>query len=280
MKKISGIVLIVLSICCLSRVHAKNIDDPITLFLGGCKTEYFLIKELSQAYSAKNKVEFRLLSIGNKRAISLFMSNRLDCTFTCKHFCKLKKKLKLGEEKTVNMVSKLIAKDPIVIVCNPDSGITNIEKFQLVDIFKGKINNWSMIGGKNLPVMLAYIDPAMESGMLPLFKEIIMGTNEGLCPSARKIGSPVGLGLFTAKNSGGITFLPFNASQGTKGCRILKIDGVAPDKESILNGKYKLSATYYLTYRKDTNGPVKDFIKFCLSDQGREIISRNFIPVF
>lgn len=71
--------------------------------------------------------------------------------------------------------------------------------------------------------------------------------------------------------------MPLNSYEEKFG-DILKINGVSPNKENILNGKYSLSATYYLTYDQAESEGVQDFVDYCLSAEGKEIIAKNFIP--
>ena len=58
---------------------------------------------------------------------------------------------------------------------------------------------------------------------------------------------------------------------------ILSVEGTKATKENILNGKYKLSTTYYLTVDENGSQAVMDFVKYCLSDQGKDVINKNFI---
>lgn len=260
-----------------SQINFSYAEEPARLCLAGCKTEYFLVKQLANAFEKKANVRFRILSVGNKRAVGLMMSKKADCTFTCKSINLLSKKLGMDSERIAGWKSVPIAKDSIILVAHSDNGIDDISRIQLTSVFQGKIESWKELGGNDLPVRLAYIDPAVESGMLMLFKEYTVGANGQLSRDARLVGSPVGLGAYISNTPGGITFIPFNAYQKSSG-RVIKVDGVRPGKENIVNGKYKMSTTYYLTYVPGKNVLISKFVDFCLSDQGRKIVSNDFIP--
>ena len=60
---------------------------------------------------------------------------------------------------------------------------------------------------------------------------------------------------------------------------ILSIDGVAPTRENILNGAYKLESKYYLTLSSEDDEHVNNFIEYIRSPEGQKVIELNFIPV-
>lgn len=260
---------------CTPIINAAEKNERF--YLGGCKTEYFLIKELADAFEKEQGIKPGLFSIGNKKAVQWMMNGRLDCAFTCKHINKIAKKLKIDKNKISGWVSVPIAKDPILIVSNSENGINQISNTEITDIFKGTITNWKDVGGNDMPINLAYIDPIIESGMFLLFKEFTVGAKGKLHEGGRKVGSPVGLGNYVSVIPGVITFLPFNAYKKTN-AQVLKVDGIKPDKENILDGSYKMSATYHLTFQKGKSQRVAQFVNFCLSEQGKKIISNNFVP--
>ena len=73
-----------------------------------------------------------------------------------------------------------------------------------------------------------------------------MGEEGTLDDKARLGENPSMLGNFVSMTPGGVTFMGFNSYQEKFGT-ILAVDGVKPSRENILNGAYKLAATYYLT---------------------------------
>lgn len=255
--------------------HAADID--IIMTSAGCKTEYFLLKDLSSSYLEKTGKKLRLAKTGNKKAINLMLEKKVDFAFTCKTIDKLSKKLKIDKNKISSWKSIPIAKDPIVIVSNVKNGVKDISISQLADIFQGKIKNWKEIGGNDLPIFTSYINPELESGTLLLFKEFTVGIKGELDKKSKKLNGPSMLGNFVATTPGGITFMALN-SYIEKFGDILEINGINPVRENILNGKYSLSATYYLTIDENKSKAVSDFVKYCLSEEGKKVIAKNFIP--
>jgi phosphate transport system substrate-binding protein len=269
-----GISTAVLTLFLTAPTEARS-EEAKMLKSAGCKTEYFLLHDLSEAYKQKTGKKLQLGKTGNKKAVSLLMEDRIDFTFTCKTIDQLAAKIDLDKNAVSSWTSIPVAKDPIVIVANKENGITNLTTGQVTDIFLGKIKNWKEVGGNDLPVRTSFMNPKLESGVVLLFREFV---GEGkLDENAQVTDGPSMSGNYVSITPGGVTFMGYNSYREKYGM-ILSIDDVAPTRENILNGKYTLSASYYLTVDDKEREGVSEFIDFALSDEGRKAIEVNFIP--
>jgi len=269
----------ILALCLvISGVMQASADSQEKTVAAGCKTEYYLVKLLADAYNAETGHTVILGKTGNKKAMAMMQSDKVDFAFTCKHVHKLSKKLKINAEVASAWESIPLAKDPIVVITNSNNGITNLSSSQLTSIFAGKTKNWKELGGADLPIVVAHINPETESGILLLFKEFTVGAKGPLTPSEEVIQNFTGLGRFTRVTPGAITFMSMVSYKEGYG-DIVKIGEVAPNRKNVLNDTYSLSATYFLTVDKDKTQDVDDFVTFALSDFGSKIISENFISL-
>lgn len=275
--KLLGVVVLFLLLADFLLSASAWAADQVVLQAAGCKTEYFLLQELAAAYTAKSGPKLQLGSTGNKKAVDLLMENKIDFSFTCKTIQQLTKGLKLDPKAVVGWTSIPIAKDPIVVVANSKNGVTGLITAQLTEIFQGIIANWQEVGGSDLPILTAYINPALESGVVLLFKEFTVGEEGKLDDKARLGDNPSMLGNYVAMTPGGVTFMGFNSYQEKFGT-ILAVDGVMPNRENILNGAYKLAATYYLTMSGKENKDVAAFLQYVQSEEGKAVTGKNFIP--
>ena len=244
----------------------------------GCKTEFFLLKDLTAAYKEKTGNKIQLGNTGNKKAVNLLLDQKIDFTFTCKPISKLTKGLKLDPASVSSWTSVAIAKDPIVIVSHVKNGVQNITSEQLANLFQGKMVNWKELGGNDLPIKTAHMSSSLESGVVLLFKEFTVGKDGKLAEKAMIANGPSMLGNFVSVTPGAVTFMGFNSYREKYG-DIVEIDGVAPTRENILNGSYGLAATYYLTLDGRSNKSVTDFVEFVKSEDGKKSIDQNFISV-
>ena len=253
------------------------VDLLAEMSAAGCKTEHFMLKDLSSAYKEKTGNVIRLGRTGNKKAVSMLLKDEVDFAFTCKPISKLSKKFKLDATAILDWTSIPIGKDPIIVVSNYVNGVENISIADLKKLFSGKIKNWQELGGNNLPVKVGYLSEEIESGVVMLFKEFTVGSKGALAPNATIVDDPVKIGRFVYSTPGGVSFMSLDSCKDKKST-ILKVDGYEPTRENILNNKYKLSATYYITAPVKKDALVADFVHFSQSEEGQAIVSKSFIP--
>lgn len=254
-----------------------NAAGPTVLKSAGCKTEYFLLKDLTRVFTDKTGTVLQLGDTGNKKAVNLLLDGKIDFAFTCENIEQLAGKLQLDRHVIEKWKSVPIAMDPIVIVVNQQNGVQELTIEQLADVFQGKISNWKEVGGNDLPILTAYINPELESGVTMLFQEFILDPGEQFAGNARVADGPSMLGNYISLTPGAVTFMGFNSYQEKFG-NIVAIEGVIPTRENILSGKYGLTATYYLTLAGDANADVSAFLDFVRSEEGKRVIDMNFIP--
>lgn len=251
---------------------------PSVLKSAGCKTEYFLLQDLSKVFANTSGTVLQLGKTGNNKAINLLLDRQIDFAFTCKSIEQLAEKLQLDPRVIERWKSVPIAKDPIVIVSNKQNGAQELTLEQLADIFQGDISNWKDVGGNDLPVLTAYINPELESGVAMHFQDFILDPGEKLDGNARVADGPSMLGNYIAMTPGAVTFMGYNSYQEKFG-DIVAVDGALPTRENILSGKYGLAVTYYLTLAGDEHADVSEFLDFVRSEEGKRAIEMNFIPI-
>lgn len=207
----------------------------------------------------------------------MLMKDEVDFAFTCKPIAKLSKKFNLDGASIADWSSVPIGKDPIVVISNYVNGVDDMSIEDLKKVFKGEIKNWKELGGNDVPVVVGYLSEDIESGVVLLFKEFTIGSKVAFAPNGTKLDDPVKVGRFVYSTPGGVSFMSLNSFNDKKST-VLKVNGLEPTRENIINNKYKLSATYYITAPVKKNAIVADFIAFSQSEAGQEIVAKSFIP--
>lgn len=175
-----------------------------------------------------------------------------------------------------------IARDAIVVMVGINNSFKgSLSKDQLRDIYLGKITNWSVVGGEDLPIKVYNLNK--DSSARSIFKEAVLLGAEF---------PPDGLNFITwnryltadvlqALGNDGICYtnISHDEPQTKELARIVAIDGINPeDKQTLLNGAYPLGRTVYLATTKRTTLSAKRFIEFVLSPTGQNIVeSEEFI---
>jgi len=164
----------------------------------------------------------------------------------------------------------LIGRDAIAVIVNKRNPISSLTKQQIKDIFTGKVNNWSQVGGEDVPVKVFTVQDS--SATRHVFKQHIMGTDdyhgtEVVAPD-RKIISKV------THAWGGIGQVSFAFLNKKTRIKTLDIDG---KKGSVKNPDYPITRPLYLLTHGKPSNKVQKFIDWSLSDEGQEVIKKRFV---
>lgn len=257
----------------------------------GCPTEYFLIKDVAEAYQAKTGKVILPGRNNNKIGLTLLSQGRVDFAFCCDHHCNIVKGLDFAPEVYRNWLSLPVAMDPLIIVVHKDLPIESLTLNQLRDIYFGTTANWRELGGPDLPMQPGAMANSAESGLALVFREqILPKTGSAQWSSLPYNGNvtvfsnednPMRDSILTnmifnvRKNPGSIGYFGYGAYNKKFG-KILKINGIAPSRENILNGTYPLAARYYIVYDRTNSDKIRDFLDFLKSAEGQQAINANF----
>lgn len=157
--------------------------------------------------------------------------------------------------KLVDVPFRRVAMAPAVHFSNP---VNDLSAIQLREIFTGRINNWSAVGGKNAPINV-YIGPPGD-GITNTWHEKVLGDAETFTPRARTAElehriTGVGADPF------GITYL---ATESLKdgALKILSVDKVKAGADGVLSGRYTLTAPLMFVMREKPSPEVQKFLHF------------------
>ncbi len=173
-----------------------------------------------------------------------------------------------------------IGKEAFVFFVNENNPIHNLSSQQVKDIYHGTFSNWEEVGGKNQKIiafqrpensgsqsmMNAFMKDVtlkepltyeMQSGMGGIIKEVAQYHNED--------------------GAIGYTFQYFlNGLNQEKHVKILSIDGVYPNAQTVKNQSYPISTYLYcVTLKSNQKENVKKLKTFLLSSQGQYIIEKT-----
>ncbi|MDD2444431.1 MAG: phosphate ABC transporter substrate-binding protein [Desulfotomaculaceae bacterium] len=183
-----------------------------------------------------------------------------------------------AEEKSGIDVSQLVDHQVAVVgmaaVINPSIPVDNLSKQQLVDIFTGKITNWSSVGGPDQKIVL--VNRPKASGTRATFKKYALdgaeeatGIEENSSGTVRKI---------IKETPGTIGYLALSYLDGS--VKPVSIDGVAPTKENIVVSKYPVWAYMHCYTKGKPSGAAEAFLKYMMTDDVQKTIvpQLGYIP--
>ncbi|MGN0608000.1 MAG: PstS family phosphate ABC transporter substrate-binding protein [Oscillospiraceae bacterium] len=173
------------------------------------------------------------------------------------------KQLEYAESQGAKLEFVPIGYEAFVFIVNSDNPVDGLTAQQIKDIYSGKIKNWKELGGENTPIIP--LQRAENSGSQTAMVSF-MGDTPLMEPPAVLFGRSIGYSF---------RFYVSDIS-GKQDIKMLSVNGVYPDKESIRNGSYPITDCFYAVYRKDcTNENVTLLIDRILSPEGQDIIERT-----
>lgn len=177
-----------------------------------------------------------------------------------------------------------IGREAFVFFVNSDNPVQGLTTEQLLGIYSGEITNWSEVGGENKEIR-AFQRPE-GSGSQTMLQKIMEGRELAEAPSEDVVSGMGGIIQRTAdyrnhKNALGFSFLYYATEMVRNGdIRLLEMDGVVPNRETIANGGYPLASEFYAVTAGSDNPNVDKLIEWVLSPQGQELIEKTgYTPV-
>jgi phosphate transport system substrate-binding protein len=197
---------------------------------------------------------------GSNRGIEDLISGKVD-------IAAISRPLK-AEEKARGLAEINIEKDAIAIVTgNNNSFRRGLTQQQIEDIFQGKINNWSILGGESKTIRV--INRPEISGTYHVFKEIVLqGNNFGNAPNITIMQEDATTPLLRALRDDGIGYATYAQVANQRTIRTIAIDGLTPEAVN-----YPYQRTLYYVYKQPVTPQVEAFLGYALSPLGKQIVS-------
>lgn len=182
--------------------------------------------------------------------------------------------VKLGDLSLSNS-EQVIGLDGLAIIVSPLNSISDLSLEQLSDIYSGKINNWSQLGGKDLPIKLFARDD--KSGTYDTFKSLVLEKAKvELSPTATRLESSSELSDSVAKDPGAIGFIGLPYVRHAKSLAISVTSSnkaIVPTHFTVSTEDYPLARRLYF-YRPQThaNIEVDEFVSFASTERAQSIV--------
>lgn len=172
-----------------------------------------------------------------------------------------------------------IAKEALVFVVNEGNGVDNLTTQQIRDIYSGKITNWKDVGGADMPIE-AFQRNATSGSQVMMEKLVMQGTPMAEVPEANVPGA-MGELIQSVKNYdnsanaiGYTVFYYAKDMQMADGLKILKVDGVLPEAETLRSDAYPFINGYYCCIGGNTpdDSPARKLYDWLLTEAGQRLL--------
>ncbi|MEA1977787.1 MAG: PstS family phosphate ABC transporter substrate-binding protein [Chloroflexota bacterium] len=181
----------------------------------------------------------------------------------------------------------IIARDAIAIIVNHENPVDNLTLQLISDIYSGKINNWSEVGGEDRPIVrlsretnsgthVYFLENVLRLGdkqseTLFSVETLLLPSSEGITSEVRDNPNAIGYdGLGYVTNEVKVVAVGIN----------LKGPFVYPSPETVNSNLYPIARDLYMYTVGEPTGEIKAYLDWILSPQAQEIVSElGFVPV-
>jgi phosphate transport system substrate-binding protein len=187
----------------------------------------------------------------------------------------------------IEPVEHIIARDAIAVIVNPENPVTELTLRQISEIYSGKVNNWSEVGGEDRPIVR--LSRETNSGTHVYFLETVLrlgdsddktlfATNTLLLPSSEGIVAEVRQNP-NAIGYDGLGYVPHDL----KMIAIAEVEGgayVLPSIPTVNDKTYPIARDLYMYTNGEPTGIVEEYLNWILSAEAQEIVAElGFVPV-
>jgi len=176
------------------------------------------------------------------------------------------------DEIAQGLVAYTVGYSAVAVVVNKELNINNLSIKELKDIFTGKIKNWKELKGPDLPVKV--VIPSKGYASRDEFDRVVM-EKERFAEEA--IITPEQTLSETVDSIKGAIGIVDTSMLDPKKVKVVRIEGVLPEKTNIKSGRYKLVIPINLVTNGEAKGIIKEFIDYLLSPEGQSIVEKRFI---
>lgn len=157
--------------------------------------------------------------------------------------------------------SRAFARDGVAVIVHPDLPLNEAGLAQLGAIFRGRLQEWN-------DTLVTVVSREEGSGTRAAFEATVLGGGEPtlnavVMPSSEAVveyvaGAPSAIGYVSTRRL-------------DESVRVLSVEGVLPNQETIENGSYPLSRSLYMVSLGEPTGPAREFAQWLLGPEGQAI---------
>lgn len=161
------------------------------------------------------------------------------------------------EETGVELYMEPIAIDAFIFMVNENNPVTSLTSEQIVDIYSGKIKNWSEVGGEDKEIIAFQRNE--NAGSQTLMEQLVMkGIPMADAPSMKIETMSGTLDAIAEYNNdsnaiGYSVYYYASEMYAQPGIRFMDVNGITPNHNTIRSGEYPFQSTRYAVVRKDAD---------------------------
>jgi len=292
--KISGVILLVISICALFLPGCSQISPPSegssapisTIENKGSDTIVNLALAWAEKYQEiKPAVQLSVTGGGSGTGIAALINGTVDIANASRRMKEEEKQKAIDNGS--DPVEFVIARDAIAIIVNPENPVDNLTLEQISDIYSGKINNWQEIDGEDRPIVR--LSRETNSGTHVYFLEEVIrlgqkDNNTLFSSTTLLLPSSEGIGAEIRQNPNAIGY--DGLGYVTDDLKVIGVSAVGsevfilPSSTTVYSGEYPIARDLYMYTNGPPTGAIQEYLNWILSEEAQNIVAElGFVPV-
>jgi phosphate transport system substrate-binding protein len=284
-----ALIILFLFVAACGRAAGQASAQPATsayIQNKGSDTIVNLALAWAEKYQAENpQVSISVTGGGSGTGIAALLNKTVDIANASRQM--QTEEIQQAKAKGFDPVEFVIARDAIAVIVNPTNPVSRLTMQQISDIYSGKINNWTEVGGQDRPIVR--LSREVNSGTHVYFRDIVVrlgevnnktlfATDTLLLPSSEGIISEVRQNP-NAIGYDGLGYVPPD----------LKVIAVAndavspyvlPSIASVNEKSYPVSRDLYMYTAGQPSGAVKAYLDWIMTSEAQAIVANlGFVPI-
>lgn len=180
-----------------------------------------------------------------------------------------------------------VAMEGLIFLVNEDNPVNSLTTEQIRGIYSGEITNWKEVGGNDVEIVAFQRNEG--AGSQALMRKLVMGDTEmAEAPAEYIVGSMGGLmecvkSYDNSANAIGYSVYYYaNDMEMATGLKLIAVDGVEPNRDTIREGTYPHTNAYYcvIPASAPAGSPNRLLFEWVVTDEGQALIaSEGYVSV-
>lgn len=243
-----------------------------TLTLTGSSTVAPLVVDAAKRYEESHPgVRIDVQTGGSSRGIADARSGLADLGM-------ISRALKAGES---DLTAHRIAMDGVCVIIHRDNPVTDLDKQQLIDIYTGKVTDWSALGGAGGEIVVA--SKAGGRATLEVFLHytgldsadikagVVVGENQQAIKTVA--GNPAAIGYVSIGTAAS------EAEVGTP-IRLVACDGVPATSAAVADGSFPITRPLQIISKGQPSPAARGFLDYLMSSEINDLVETHlYVPI-
>ncbi len=283
--RLRSLIFLILLTACSSNTSETDPGTDAYIENKGSDTIVNLALAWAETYQAERpEVRISVTGGGSGTGITSLINGTVDIANASRQI--KDEEIAEAQSNGVEPLEHIIARDAIAVIVHPDNPISQLTLKQISDIYSGKYNNWSELGGEDRPIVR--LSRETNSGTHVYFLEMVLrlgstedktlfSTDTLLLPSSEGIIAEVRQNP-NAIGYDGLGYVP----EDLKMIAIAEQEGgdyVLPSIPTVNDKTYPIARDLYMYTDGEPTGIVKEYLDWILDSEAQEIVAElGFVP--